>query len=899
MNDECNIEEVVTHFLLNTCRLRPRLSLLAAQAALRCAQVATVQADDDDEVDLIPLATGSFAEFYIEPMLPHIGDVDVMFSCSTDLAIPRGYTPPTQLPAEFHNYVRVMDIIGSHLPGYVYLKIRYLLTECVEDGKYNAVEYDRQRQFYASNCEDCEGGDGIHGPAMLTDQIGALVPTDIVRCIRCLVWPPQAADWPTRHRNYGWPDSAIVHRVVSNGCDVVGAVHRQCRQHEEMSQYQWRLSFSRAEILLMNSWMPVQQILYHMLRIFVKTERLSADNSGAGTLSNYHIKTLMLWACELQSRNWWTEDLNLVRICVQLLHTLGDWLTDERCQHYFISNCNLIDNPFNIANVGGQLMSIDATWLSMWFVDNYIRKCSELCPYNISGLFNDVSRCSTSMTLLDAVSAVITWRISNPLELCNRLFAFDLLCHQITGCVYKTHLTARSCACWMTELEKIDSCLAVYFRAVTFLHVAYKSSRQGLDGELIDVLATLFGQFITKRHYSNNSTSLLSLGQAAKLMKVAANKPLSTMSLIAIELSKAYLYRALSCKDSDSDSIYCLANVYLAVLYYITGQYQTAIDHCTLVMRSQDHSQCSSHVVQRELLPKIDHNVDSMLGLAVFYQHVRATALNQQYPAQYVSVLTTELLAYYLRIINFLSLTMCPQFEHTSLTEEFKRYKIHISDIEQLYIGDVLLFVLSNRWLKETFDKKPVCQQSAQPKNNLSDHNSLEMVQLLRKSAIESLTSSREIKARVFASVVTIVTTDFEALYAYKRGDYQRCLQVCTQNVHTLLYTVQVYLLDVPTFPEFIQLLDDDIVSLTALTVIINPECREHARYVSISQLTLSLYLMTQCQLKLRHSVTSLTQTLDYIKVARDRHRVTWTLDRLVLKMTAHKALMHISTTTN
>jgi len=70
------------------------------------------------------------------------------------------------------------------------------------------------------------------------------------------------------------------------------------------------------------------------------------------------------------------------------------------------------------------------------------------------------------------------------------------------------------------------------------------------------------------------------------------------MQLIEIELSKAYLHRALRCRDCDSDSIYCQANVfYLAVLYYTTGQYQTAIDHCTLVTRSQDHSQCSSHVV--------------------------------------------------------------------------------------------------------------------------------------------------------------------------------------------------------------------------------------------------------------------------------------------------------------
>jgi len=82
----------------------------------------------------------------------------------------------------------------------------------------------------------------------------------------------------------------------------------------------------------------------------------------------------------------------------------------------------------------------------------------------------------------------------------------------------------------------------------------------------------------------------------------------------------------LTYNDSYSGSIYCLTNAYLAVLYYTTGQYQTAIDHCTLVMMSQDHSQCSSHVVQGELLPKIDDDIDSALGLAVFYQYVISAA---------------------------------------------------------------------------------------------------------------------------------------------------------------------------------------------------------------------------------------------------------------------------------
>jgi len=132
------------------------------------------------------------------------------------------------------------------------------------------------------------------------------------------------------------------------------------------------------------------------------------------------------------------------------------------------------------------------------------------------------------------------------------------------------------------------------------------------------------------------------------------------VQLIETELSKAYLYRALRCKDSDSDSIYCLAHVYLAVLYYATGHYQTATDHCTLVTSSQDHSQCSSHVVQGELLPKIDGDIDTVLGLAVYYQYVRTAALNQQQQTQHVSVFTTELFARYLHI-RCLSVMKCHQ----------------------------------------------------------------------------------------------------------------------------------------------------------------------------------------------------------------------------------------------
>ena len=497
MSRKYTLDDLVTQFLLNTCRLRPQLSRVDVQAALRCGEIhvmADIRSDKDVDWEEFPLTTGSVAEFYIEPMLSPFGDIDVMYHHNKELAIPRGHEPPTQLPAEFHNYVQVMEIIDSHLPGYIYLQLRYLLTES-GDNKYNAAEYDRRPYLsYTFNAATHL----IHGPATCYQWDNAkLLSFDAVQCMRCLSWPQQAADWPTRHRNYGWPDSVTLDRVVSNGCDVVHVAHRQCRQQELMGKIQCRLSFSRAEIVLINSWMPVQQIVYHMLRHLMKnTKRVTecADNSGASTLSNYHIKTLMLWACELKSRSWWTDDVNLVRMCVQLLHILAEWLTDGRVQHYFINNCNLIDNSlYNVTNIRNLLMSIDETWLSKWFVHNYIRKCLQLTPHHVSRLFDDMS---TRLKLQNAVLAVVAW-IQNS-ALLDMWETFNFAEYYIGNFVNKYSLTVPLCVSWMTDFAKIDSRLSVYFTAVAFLKVIHKSLRHGFYDELLDVLATLCGQFISR-----------------------------------------------------------------------------------------------------------------------------------------------------------------------------------------------------------------------------------------------------------------------------------------------------------------------------------------------------------------------------------------------------------------
>ena len=851
-------------------------------------------------------------------MLSCVGDVDNMLHVNTMLAIPAGYPPPTQLPGEFDSRVKVYEIVNSEFPGYVYLVKSYFLTECVDDDdKYKAEQC--KREICAADAVS------LHGPALLHEEpspsvawtSSANVPdvvessrsADYVVCVRCLIWLPQAADWPTRQRNYGWPDSATVDRVVSQGCDVVRVAHHLCRQDKWMNKRQWRLSFSRAEIVLLNSWMPVQQIVYHMLRYFMKNEILtdSANDTGGGTLSNYHIKTLMLWACELKSTSWWTDDLNLVRICVELLHTVAVWLTDARCQHYFINNCNLFDQLKNSRYIQLTVNRLTSTraWFCEWYVDNYMHKCVlQLCPSSVQRRFPHYSILHAVFYLKNVVSTVVKRRR----DLWPVMTSWNLYLAQIPIMLFvsRKSLTLRSCLCWMDQLAKTDRVVRLYFTAVVFLHVAHKTNQYPLTDEMLDVIAaTCLQSNDTRRCFNARHSSELSLSQAAMLMKVVANNSRSTVQLIEIELAKAYLYRELRCKDSDSNSIYCLANVYLALLYYTTGQYQTAIDHCALVTRLQDHCQCSSHVVQGELLPANNDQIVNILGLAVFYQYIRAAALNEEQERRHVSVFTTELFAYYLHI-KFLSVTECHQLSQTSLADEIQRYRNCLCNSPDVFVTDVMAFNLTNRT-----GYPPSGNHLTAELTDRSDAKSLmlhrldtsKLVELLQQSAVEHLTTcqQRELQASNFDSFPMVVITNFKALYAHKCGQYQDCLQLSMHSVlivdidYTVLWSISFY-------PELIQLLDDDIASLIGLMTLAkrrhnddNTDCPP----VAISWLSLSLYLMTQCQIKLRHPVTSLITTLGYVHITRSKIReVTEATDeysgnQLMLKFVEQKILKY------
>ena len=224
------------------------------------------------------------------------------------------------------------------------------------------------------------------------------------------------------------------------------------------------------------------------------------------------------------------------------------------------------------------------------------------------------------------------------------------------------------------------------------------------------------------------------------------------------------------------------------------------------------------------------------------------------------------------------------------LTKLDSRLHVCFKSVVCLHVARKIYIEGSARWIQFL---AVLCDDLDWNISSLKTKKPSELVEFLQKSAVEHLTTFRQLEVRDFGSEDKIVTTEFEAMYAFKRGDSALFTVVYIERLRMLLYAHRMPW--VPLFPEFLQLLDDDIVSLSALSLIADPKCRDvDPRIACISQLTLSLYLMTRCQLKLRHPVTSLTQTLDCIEVAQRIHLLDSTLNQLTLKLPEQKILTRI-----
>jgi len=927
VDDEENRKvKMVSEFLQKSCRRRPshRLGFAKLFHGLPWPVSHPV---DGFPCKIFPMITGSVAEFYIEPMLSCVGDTDVMYHYSNELAIPQSHPPPTQLPKDFENRVKVYEFVDSRVPGYVYVNLTYVLSRDIRNDKYIVVEHISSADAMLNNELHLVDDDEIeiHGPAYMfirysppifLRESGFMI--DTVPCIRCFMWPPQAADWPKRHRNHGWPDSATADCVIGKGCDLVGVAYRQCREDEWMSKRQWRLSFSRAEIVLLNSWMPEQQIIYHMLRIFVKTERLtdSAVNCGADTLSNYHIKTLMLWACELKPQHWWNDGSTVVKKFFYLLQFLEEWLTKWRGEHYFINRVHFHIDKFITDTISAVLKSSTEDSLAQWFVNSYVVKCAKLCPDSVSIFCSDLI---TGEIPNDMLNAILHWR--------------DHVCSSTL--VKQTALLASCCVvpmiyCFTTtsfECRSIVQDQVVSPIALSLPHI----DKHALQAFILILMSTyslkpyyktIMHDFVT--HVSRGSCrsadeisnlessklhSLSNFQTSVNLMELVANKHRNTCELILVELSKLSLQRSLQCNNPERDSVRCLALLYLSVLYYITGQCQLAIDHLTLVTNLQDHRcKCTSHIVEGKFLPKIDDNIDIALGLAVFYQHILTAALKQKQPAEQVSVFTLELFACYFTIKHLLvakchCVPRAREKEAVLTTQCYLREELNscfstISSSKRLFTSDLMLCKLSNNLCRHGGNASVIVTH-----NITSGIDRRQMVNFVSELSLQQLLTHRHLLPPMDTKAIAVNNrSDLIALYLYRCQLYEQCNHLCQQRIHDLIGADSC---DIPRvsimYHEFIELMDDDVVSLFGLTLLLRKTgtCRSWFREpITVTQLTLSLSLFLKCQFSLPRKgpvdLGALAVVLDWIASALKTIPASESVDHLMLKLAEREAIMYI-----
>jgi len=909
MADEASLHRRVTEFMLDTCRYTFDNDIVVMIDYVRAVL-------SSNEV----FNSGSTAELYIKPMLSCIGDIDVMMVSHGILAISHGHRPPTALPSHYEREVHVVDITDSPHPGYVYLRLSYILQkdvgECyvavkVENRGNGAVFFPRQVSLYQEGLakrfgnEECQnvlsqmslitGDTAFHGPAMHNSKVSEYFATtggypsalslDFVPCVRCFVWPPQAADWPTRFRSHSWPDPATVSTVVANGCDVVGAVHPSCRQDEWMSKHQMRLSFSRAEITLLNSWNPVQQIIYHMLRFVMKRQVLSKaddDDPNLPKLCNYHIKTLMLWECEQKPQSWWSAESSLIKLCSSLLHKLSDWVSVKRCQHYFISNCNLlgqfVDGDASLI-VCTRLRSLsDESVLLSWFLRNYIRECAHSCPAEVSSLFEDIH---LSENVERVVDATVDWRWSKlPQESYNEHNMSEVI---ILDFIHMHCRDGNGTRVLTNGLRKFSGCHRDYFIAMISLRVAYKISLNSLTEDLLEILGTLFGSSAAAVGDMTSSEfepagGMLFVRKAIELASLCSVDS-NALQMLRNEMSKAYLHHSLT---YGHESIYIVVHVLLAALYYKSGHYQAAIDHCKQVLNQTACEQYGLRCIGAEYLPQIDEDVDAVLGLILFYEYMQRNTVNYDKHAQPIQKpsFTIALLAHYLR-------SQCS----SAKSSELSMYRLHLINTDRPLLSDVLLFSAVQILLEECAqitDAEMRCEDTG---NNVSaTMDSSLLVTALELVALEKLITVRQVMVRELHSEQFPIMNEFEALYAYKCGAFEECLEMCRNRVTALLPVgcAQVYFVK---YPELLCLLDGELVPLYGLLRLlrsVSGVSTEYPEYCLISVATLSLYLMVQCQKKLRSD--SLRETFrlillfyrDVVCLYDDQHF----LEHLVLRMT-------------
>ena len=512
--------------------------------------------------------SGSIAEFYIQPAMSCIGDIDTMWHYTHQMA---GLENEQIHPHKFNKLhadtlFYAVQYIADY-PGYVTIR------------KFGCMIFRQKLRCYSffildyqpllSTESPPEVAYTIGGPALKSNlRVGKFareyfdrnmrrLKNDLLFTFPCLFWPHAISDWPFRKRHHAWPTLETINAIFELGFNVVAVSHPDCKD----DVFQWRVSFSRAEVILLNTWTPKQQMIYHMLRFFTKNELNKNLSESECIVKMYYLKTLMLWACEKQSGGWWKEK-HYMEICLQILKALHKCLRTKQCSNYFVNNCNLLSFAVDeihlrrALNRLGNVLTIQ--FLCDWFDLFYIRPVE----YEIREHHD-----------FETSKSFANW------------------CRELEFCIVHTHIIVDLCILLNPEyvkyaeyMRQINPKLINFYDSCTWLHLVHLfriGEAQKRFSNTLNLLA-LFGEiraqdtfpidFSTEMNLYNRC--ILKSDELFQKIGNARDKVIRLVLLEALALCTTYVSTQTT---SLSEYLYCIST--FANLHYAGQRYSSSLKY--------------------------------------------------------------------------------------------------------------------------------------------------------------------------------------------------------------------------------------------------------------------------------------------------------------------------------
>lgn len=162
---------------------------------------------------------------------------------------------------------------------------------------------------------------------------------DIVPVVSFKGWPAVAQSWLME--NHFW-DGKITEEEVISGFYLLPACSASGRQENE-----WRLSFARSEVQLKKCISPGLMQAYQACKSILVKPLAQATPVGP-----YHLRSLMLWACDRLPATYLAQDDFAAHFLLGLLDDLQNCLVNKSCPNYFIPQCNMLEQLGDSTAVG-------------------------------------------------------------------------------------------------------------------------------------------------------------------------------------------------------------------------------------------------------------------------------------------------------------------------------------------------------------------------------------------------------------------------------------------------------------------------------------------------------------------------------------------------------------------